>query len=229
MSLKVHAIPLRMSLAYLIEGDAGLVLVDAGLRGEEKRVLDKMKVIGRNDLRLIYITHAHLDHYGCAAALRRISGAPIAIHGLDEEAMALGETRLGTARGFGRVIKAMLPLANPLLRPEPAQADLVVDDGDDLSEYGLAATVLFTPGHTMGSTCLLLENRMAFAGDLVTNSGQPRMQRFFAEDWSLLPKSLVRLLEQNPEIVFSGHGREPIQGQQCQELSDTLIAARLGE
>jgi hydroxyacylglutathione hydrolase len=219
MSLKVHAIPLRMSMAYLIEGDAGLVLVDAGLRGEEKLVLDKMKVIGRNDLRLIYITHAHLDHYGCAAALRRISGAPIAIHGLDEEAMARGETRLGTARGFGRVIQAMVPLANPLLRPEPAQADLVVDDGDDLSEYGVAATVLFTPGHTMGSTCLLLENRMAFTGDLVTNSGQPRLQRYFAEDWSLLPKSLVRLLEQNPEIVFSGHGREPIGSKELQAIN----------
>jgi hydroxyacylglutathione hydrolase len=219
MSLKVHAIPLRMSLAYLIEGDAGLVLVDAGLRGEEKRVLDKMKVIGRNDLRLIYITHAHLDHYGCAAALRRISGAPIAIHNLDEEAMARGETRLGTARGFGRVIQAMLPLANPLLRPEPAQADLVVDDGDDLSEYGVTATVLFTPGHTMGSTCLLLENRMAFTGDLVTNSGQPRMQRYFAEDWSLIPRSLVSLQERNPEMVFSGHGREPISREQLHELT----------
>jgi hydroxyacylglutathione hydrolase len=223
MPLKVHPIPLRMSSAYLIEGDAGLVLVDAGLRGEEERVLDKMKAIGRNDLRLIYITHAHLDHYGCAAALRRISGAPIAIHGLDAEAMARGETRLGTARGFGRIIQAMLPLANPFLRPEPVQADLVVDDGDDLSEYGLAATVLFTPGHTMGSTCLLLENRMAFAGDLVTNSGQPRMQRYFAEDWSLVPRSLVSLQERNPEIVFSGHGREPIRSEQLQQLSGNLI------
>jgi glyoxylase-like metal-dependent hydrolase (beta-lactamase superfamily II) len=214
-----------MSLAYLIEGDGGLILVDAGLRGEEKRVLDKMKVIGRNDLKLIFITHAHLDHYGCAAALRRISGAPIAIHGLDEEAMARGETRLGTARGFGRVIQAMLPLANPILRPEPAQADLVVDDGDDLSEFGLAATVLFTPGHTMGSTCLLLENRMAFAGDLVTNSGQPRMQRYFAEDWSLIPRSLVSLQERNPEIVFSGHGREPISREQLHELTGKHPAA----
>ena len=223
MSLKVHTIPLRMSLAYLIEGDAGLVLVDAGLRGEEERILDKMKAIGRNDLRLIYITHAHLDHYGCAAALRRISGAPIAIHGLDEEAMARGETRLGTARGFGRVIQAMLPLANPLLRPEAAQADLVVDDGDNLREYGVAATVLFTPGHTMGSTCLLLENRIAFAGDLVTNSGQPRMQRYFAEDWSLVPRSLASLQERDPEIVYSGHGREPIRSEQLQQLSGNLI------
>jgi glyoxylase-like metal-dependent hydrolase (beta-lactamase superfamily II) len=208
-----------MSLAYLIEADAGLVLVDAGLRGEEKRVLEKMKAIGRNDLRLIYITHAHLDHYGCAAALRRITGAPIAIHGLDEEAMALGETRLGTARGFGRVMQTLLPLANPLLRPEPVQADLVVDDGEDLSEHGLVATVLFTPGHTMGSTCLLLENRIAFAGDLVTNSGQPRMQRYFAEDWPLLPRSLARLQEKNPEIVFSGHGREPIGSKELQAIN----------
>ncbi|HUS93801.1 MAG TPA: MBL fold metallo-hydrolase [Patescibacteria group bacterium] len=222
MNLKVHAIPLKLSMAYLIESEAGLVLVDAGLRGEEKRILAKIKILGRVDLKLIYITHAHLDHYGCAAAMRRITGAPIAIHCQDAEAMAQGETRLGTARNFGRVIQALLPLANPLLRPEPVRADIMLEDGQVLTEPGLPATVLFTPGHTMGSTCLLFENRFAFAGDLVTNSGQPRRQRFFAEDWSLLPGSLARLQEQNPETTYSGHGMEPIRGQQLQMLCGPL-------
>ncbi len=219
MNLKVHAIPLKMSMAYLIESEAGLVLVDAGLRGEEKRILAKIKILGGADLKLIYITHAHLDHYGCAAAMRRITGAPIAIHGQDAEAMAHGETRLGTTRSFGRVIRALLPLANPLLRPEPVLADIEVDDSQVLTEPGLSATVLFTPGHTMGSTCLVLENRFAFAGDLVTYSGKPRLQRFFAEDWSLLPSSLARLQAQNLAYIFSGHGREPIRREQLQMIS----------
>ena len=220
MSIKMHSLPLRMSLAYLIETDQSLVLVDAGIRGEEKRVLKKMQAIGREDLKLIYITHAHLDHYGCAAALRRITGAQIAIHGQDEEAMALGETRLGEARGVGRLLQTMLPLANPILSPEPTRADILVDDGDDLSSYGLAASILHTPGHTLGSTCLLAEDRIAFAGDLLTNSNRPRMQRYFAQNWSLLPKSLDLLINQHPELIYTGHGREPIRSESLLELGN---------
>ena len=207
-----------MSLAYLIENDAGLVLVDAGLRGEEKKVLKKMQALERDDLRLIFITHAHLDHYGSAAALKRMTGAPIAVHREDEEAMALGETRIGSARSLGRVMVATLPLVHPLLRPEPASADFIYDDGDGLEAFGLEATVLHTPGHTAGSSCLIMQDRLAFAGDLVTNNGRPMLQRFFAQDWSSLTDSLERLKAQEPEWIYPGHGRDPMKGSELQSL-----------
>ncbi len=111
-----------------------MVLVDAGIKGEEQKILRKITEVGKGDLCLIFITHAHLDHYGSAAAVRRITGAPIAIHHLDEEAMALGETRLGSARNIGRVLAPLLPVVHPLIRPEPAKADLIVEDGDVLAE-----------------------------------------------------------------------------------------------
>jgi glyoxylase-like metal-dependent hydrolase (beta-lactamase superfamily II) len=106
----VHTLSMGMSLAYLVEGTAGMILVDAGLPGDEAKVLRKMKSLGRDDLRLIFITHAHIDHYGSAAALRTLTGARIAIHRSDAEAMAGGETRLGTARGWGRLVGIFLPL-----------------------------------------------------------------------------------------------------------------------
>jgi glyoxylase-like metal-dependent hydrolase (beta-lactamase superfamily II) len=217
-AIRVHKIALRMSLAYLIEANSGLVLVDAGLRGEEKRILAAMSRIARHDLRLIYITHAHLDHYGSAAALRRITGAPIAVHRLDGPAMAAGETRLGQARGQGRILGVLLPLVHPLLRPEPAEADILLEDGQRLNEYGLDGRVLHTPGHTLGSTCLMLEERLAFSGDLVTSTGGPHVQRAFAEDWDQIPKSVRRLQAIKPEWVYPGHGRHLISGTDLQAL-----------
>jgi len=53
---------------------------------------------------------------------------------------------------------------------------------------------------------------------LVTNSGAPRLQRYFAQDWSLLPQSLERLRASKPEWVFSGHGRQPVKGSDLQLL-----------
>jgi hydroxyacylglutathione hydrolase len=218
MTPKIHTLSLRMSLAYLIEGPEGIILVDAGLRGEGRLVLKKMKELGREDLRLIFITHAHLDHYGSAAELRRITGAPIAVHHQDEEAMALGETRLGSARSMGRALEPLVALVYPLLHPEPAEADLIVEDGFHLGRYGIDAKVLHTPGHTDGSCCLVVQDRLAFAGDLITYRGGPRLQRYFAQDWSALPTSLVRLQAIQPDWVYPGHGRQPIKAEELQSI-----------
>ena len=219
MPLQVHDISMGMVQAYLIQSEAGLVLVDAGMPRYERRVMRRMQALGRDDLRLIFITHAHLDHYGSAAALRRLTGAPIAVHRADAEAMARGETILGSVRGRGRLVRALLPLFGPYLRLEPTVADLLLDDGDKLQDYGLDAVVLHTPGHTSGSSCLLVEGQLAFVGDLLSTTGGPHVQRFFADDWSLIPKSLARLQALKPAWIYVGHGRRPMTGEMLQRLN----------
>lgn len=217
-TVQVHAIRLRMSLAYLIEWADLLVLVDAGLRGEEGRIMASIAGLNHRHLDLIYITHGHLDHYGSAAAVRRLTGAPIAIHKADAQAMASGETRLGEARGRGRILAALLPLVHPLLRPEPAEADILLENDHELDAFGLNARALYTPGHTLGSTCLIVEDRIAFSGDLVTTTGGPHIQRAFAQDWRRIPSSLRRLQEASPEWVYPGHGRQLLRAEALQAL-----------
>jgi len=219
MSLQIHNIPLGMATAYLIESASGLVLVDAGLPHYERSVLRRMRALGRDDLRLIFVTHAHLDHYGSAAALRRLTGAPIAVHRADGDAMARGETPLGSARGRGRLTWAFLRLFGLHLRIEPTPPDLLLDDEDDLRAYGLDAVVLHTPGHTPGSSCLIVEGRVAFVGDLLSTSIRPHVQGSFADDWSLIPESLARLQALRPEWVYAGHGRRSLSGEALQRLT----------
>ena len=210
------------SAAYLIESERGLTLVDAGWPRYQRRVLKKMQALGRDDLTLIFITHAHLDHYGSAASLRRLTGAPVAIHRADAEAIAQGETPVGSVRGWsGRLMWQLLRLGEPLLRLEPTPADIVLEDGDSLDTYGLDAEVLHTPGHTPGSACLIVERRVAFVGDLLSTSGRPRVQHSYAHDWSLISTSLARLKALEPEWVYAGHGRHPLSGAGLQRLTDS--------
>jgi len=223
MTVTVHIIQAGMGCAHLIEGDAGLVLVDAGSPGNEHRILRQMRAVGRravgrDDLRLITITHAHFDHDGSAAALRRLTGAPIAIHRDDAGALARGETRLGAARGRGIVGQVVLDLLGMHLRAEPASADILLEEGDDLSRYGLDAVVLHTPGHTPGSCCLLVERRLVFVGDLLSNNGRPSIQRYYAQDWSIIGDSVDRVQAARPEWVYTGHGRRPMSGETLQKL-----------
>ena len=66
----VYRVPARAANAYLVEAPRGLVLVDSGLPGSEKGILKAIAKLGKkpSDLKLILLTHRHLDHIGSAAA-----------------------------------------------------------------------------------------------------------------------------------------------------------------
>lgn len=216
--LQVHSLSLGMVQAYLLTSESGCVLVDAGMPGFENRVIRKLASLERDNLLLIYITHAHLDHYGSAAALRQLTGAPIAIHHADEAAMLRGETLLGSARGRGRVIRRFMPLIERVAPLAPTNPDILLNDGDDLGEFGLDAHVLHTPGHTSGSSSLIVENKHAFVGDLISSSGKPHPQRLFAQDWEAVKASLHLLQAKQPERIYPGHGRRLIDSRALMSL-----------
>ena len=210
MTEKVLLVQLLMSCAYLVQQNDRLILVDAGIPGEEKRILRSMASAGYGELNLIFITHAHIDHYGSADALRDLTGAPVAVHRADSQALARGETRLGTAKGIGKLVMRLFPAIQRIWPTPPIPADIILEDGDSLSTIGIDATVLHTPGHTFGSSSLLVSDA-AFVGDLLTTTrGHPRLQRFYAESWPLLKTSLDGLIAAGPNIVYPGHGRKPL-------------------
>ena len=215
--LKIHLIKSLMSQAYLIESPDGLVLVDTGGPGNASKILGKMKDIGRADLRLILITHGHFDHYGSAGVLRRRTGAPIAVHRADAEAMAEGETRLGEVRSWGRLGKALLPVARLIWRTEGTPADMLVDEGFSLEAFGIQAKILHMPGHTPGSIGLVVEGRYVFAGDLLSSRPRLHPQSYYASDWDQVARSLERLKKMDPSMVFPGHGR-PVRGDELEGL-----------
>jgi glyoxylase-like metal-dependent hydrolase (beta-lactamase superfamily II) len=208
---RVHTLRVKMANAYLIENETGMVLFDCGAPGSENRIIRKMNEIGRDDLKLIYISHAHIDHYGSAAALREMTGADIAIHTDDSQDMALGNSILGRTKGRGFFIHFCFPLIERIWTCMPTTADILLEDGDTLNNYDFDAIVLHTPGHTDGSSSLILKNGDAFVGDLISSSGQPRAQRFFAQDWDQIPASIQRLSGKNPKRVYTGHGKSPLE------------------
>jgi glyoxylase-like metal-dependent hydrolase (beta-lactamase superfamily II) len=145
------------------------------------------------------------------------------VHHADGDAMARGETPVKSVRGQGRLMWALKSLLDPILRPEPTPPDLLLDDGSNLHAYGLDAIALHTPGHTPGSSCLVVKGRIAFAGDLLSTSIWPRVQNCFATNWSLIPKSLARLKALRPKLVYAGHGRRPLSGEGLQGLKSNHV------
>ena len=207
---EIFPLKARFSNAYLISGPQAVVLVDAGSPGEADLFLAAFQRLGRDKLDLIVLTHAHYDHFGAVAALKRATGAPVAIHAADAETLRLGETTLGTARGRGRLVRLGLPLLERFFPAEGAEPDILLKDGDRLDAFGLPARLVHTPGHTPGSSTLILDEGSAFAGDLVSNTGGPHAQKYYAHEWEALGCSLARLQGERPEWVYPGHGKLPL-------------------
>lgn len=209
---KVHILDCGIGLGFLIETVNGLFLVDCGSPGMEGVVLSKMHELGRNDLKVIWISHAHYDHYGSAARLRELTGAKIGIHPADADALSRGSSPLGTPRSYGFIYLFLQPIAK-LIRPlPPVTPDFTLEDGKSLRGYGLDAIILHTPGHTPGSSTLLLGDGTAFASDLLGSVSQPHLQKLIATDWQQLPASLKHLQAANPTRVFAGHSHRAIPG-----------------
>ncbi|MCY0941425.1 MBL fold metallo-hydrolase [Streptomyces antarcticus] len=81
--------------AYLLLGRRP-VLVDAGTPGSGQRIHERIAGHGvdPSDLALIVITHGHIDHFGSAAELHRLTGAPVAGHVADLEPFRTGQARM---------------------------------------------------------------------------------------------------------------------------------------
>lgn len=65
---------------FLIKTSAGLIVIDAGMPGYAPEVIKSIRTLGldSHDVKWILNTHAHLDHAGAIAELKRLTGARVA-------------------------------------------------------------------------------------------------------------------------------------------------------
>lgn len=150
-----------------------------------------------NHLRVaaIAITHAHIDHIGAAARLKRLTGAPLLLQPRDQEIYGMLEDQAGW-------------LGIPL--PATASVDAPLRDNEPVRAGGLRFDVLETPGHTPGSACLYLASAgQLFAGDTLF-AGSIGRTDLPGGDMAQIVHSVHSKLLVLPDatLVIPGHGRE---------------------
>jgi glyoxylase-like metal-dependent hydrolase (beta-lactamase superfamily II) len=158
-------------------------------------VSDIVAILERHQLavKMIVITHAHIDHIGGAEKLRATTGAPVYMHEADK---MLSEQLDEQAKWLG--VEA----------PKDPGIDRPAREGDILRAGSVEAHVLHTPGHTPGSISLYLPvaSRL-IAGDTLFQGSIGRTD-LPGGDMAQIGRSIRGKLYTLPEetIVFPGHG-----------------------
>lgn len=125
--------------ALLLKTESGAVLIDGGMPQMAEHLLKNMHSLGvaPQDLKWILLSHAHADHAGSLAAIKRATGARVA--GNAESARLLANGGAGDIH-FG----------DGLLYP-PVTVDRYLQDGETIALGDLRLQAHFIPGHTPGS------------------------------------------------------------------------------
>ena len=209
--VKTISLPMPLKLGrvncYLIKIADGFILVDTGGSNARRELEAALSEAGcqPGDLKLIVLTHGDFDHTGNAAYLRRRYGAQIAMHPDDAGMAERGDMFWNRKKG-----SPLFRLAAALLFKFGAEnrftADIWLEDGADLSTYGLPATALSIPGHSKGSLGLLTASGDLLSGDLFDNTKTPLLNAIM-DDLEAAHASVARLSQLTIHTVYPGHGK----------------------
>ncbi|HMV65995.1 MAG TPA: MBL fold metallo-hydrolase [Myxococcota bacterium] len=180
------------------EATGASAIVDTGEDDELVRRLDALRPAP--DVRMILLTHAHIDHAGALTLLQARWDVPTWMPA-DEVPLFRTLPRQGTMFGM------------PWLDRPCGRVDHLVHDGDAVQLGETTLRFLSTPGHTPGQGCWY-DHEHIIVGDTLF-AGSIGRTDFPGSDPARAVASLRRLCDLPPDlVVHSGHGPDTTIGRE---------------
>ena len=190
--MKVVTIPAGIYAAncYLVysENTKKAIVIDPG--GDVDDIMAKIEELNL-DIEYIILTHGHGDHIGGVLELKSFIDVPIAIHKEDEYMLKNGNQNLSSQMVMGTI---------------ELNADILLEDGDEISFGDLTAKIIHTPGHTPGGISIKIGNSI-FTGDTLF-AGSIGRTDFPGGSYKEIISSIKNRIIIYPDetIIYPGHG-----------------------
>jgi glyoxylase-like metal-dependent hydrolase (beta-lactamase superfamily II) len=190
--MKIIRIPIGtyQTNCYLVadeETKAAFIIDPAGDLEQIKNTIDEKAY----DLKFIILTHGHGDHIGAVEGLKEAYDAVLLIH--EEDAEMLRDHQLNLTFRMGEKIEI--------------EADQTFRGGETLMVGDLELRFLHTPGHTKGSSCVLVNDTL-FSGDTLFLNSIGRTDLYGGDRRQIIESIKNKLLILPEETkVYPGHGQ----------------------
>jgi metallo-beta-lactamase class B len=134
----IYYVGARNIASYLITTPQGHILVDTGTTEMTSVIKANVEQLGfkLGDIKIMLSSHAHFDHVGGHAAMKKLTGAQVMAIRQDADALEAG--------------KDLSPLGDEGWAP--VKVDRVLKDGDTVRLGGTTMRAVWAPGHTPGCT-----------------------------------------------------------------------------
>ena len=168
---------------FLVSGKNRSVYIDTA-HGKPEEIQEHISVWesqGKPEIAGIILTHRHSDHIGGAQELGEQMRAPVISTSVEKIAIE---------------------------KESSATVGLTPKDGEKLDLGNTTLYFIHTPGHTMGSLCIYLEeDKVLFTGDNILGLGTTVISPDEGDMTSYI-KSLRKMLNYDIEKICPGHGPE---------------------
>ena len=144
------------------------------------------------DLKYIMLTHGHFDHVMGVNEMAAATGAKVILHTNDR-------VLIENINEYGNIFLGLPDMEIPKI-------DEYINDGDVFEVGSNNIKVLHTPGHTEGSVCYLINDKL-FCGDTLFKRSFGRTD-LFGGDFSKIVNSIKNVIfNLSDDIeVYPGHG-----------------------
>jgi glyoxylase-like metal-dependent hydrolase (beta-lactamase superfamily II) len=187
---------------------APVVVVDPGAEADRLLQLITAALVRTKVLEVLLVcTHGHLDHVAAIpevlAGLDR-QGIPVRLMAPEADRAYFGEAAEATNRKVFSGIHAM-EFFDRYWRPIP-EADIYYTDGERIPGTDIQA--IHTPGHTAGSSCLLVEGGTdLLSGDTLFRDGRGRTDNYDSDEAAIVSSIRDKLCTLPDSVrVWPGHG-----------------------
>ena len=153
----------RYVYVYLLIGEK-CCLIDAGAAGSEAVISAYMKKLGRDisEIKALFLTHAHPDHIGAVAAIKKISGCEVYASEKERRWIEDIDTQYKERPipNFYRLVENSIKVDHSIKEEQNVEV-----------QRGMTLQVMETSGHSDGSLSWLWnEQKILFCGDAIPAS-----------------------------------------------------------
>lgn len=182
----VYAINNGFVNCYLVKGDDGYLLIDAGNKKSQTETALQELGLSPEEITDILLTHSDSDH---TAALSLFPNARLYLP--ETETQMIDGT---TKRNF-------------FMRNQLDREYQSLKDEEVISIGGYSIQCIATPGHTPGSMSFLFDDQYLFVGDTMSlqNGKADLFSSFYNMDDDTQESSISKLAEIQTQYIFTGH------------------------